>query len=269
VSTLAAACAALAGEGGPPTPWLAPYQPLGRRVALDVMAGRTVAQALNTALPGPTAGGRPLRFTPQGELPAGEAYEAFIARTGCVPTRDNAHDLFNGLVWLRFGALKERLNTLHAREIETAGVGGTRGAVRDALTLCDENGALLQAPPVLVDALQRRDWQALFVEHRTAWQHARLVLVGHALLEKLLQPRKPITAHVRLLPPEQSLDALPADLLSPPWLARHAHHPLPVLGVPGWWAANEERNFYRDESVFRPAKLPAEGPRQAAGNGGL
>jgi len=29
---------------------------------------------------------------------------------------------------------------------------------------------------------------------------------------------------------------------------------VPVLGVPGWWPANEVADFYRDASVFRPAK---------------
>lgn len=245
-------------------PWLAPYRALGRGVALEVVAGRTVAQALNA-----TPGACPVRFVAPAECPAGEAYEAFIARTGCVPTRENAHDLFNGLVWLRFGALKARLNALHARQIERHGVGRTRGAVRDALTLFDENAALLQAPAALADALQRRDWQALFVEHRAAWAGARLTLFGHALLEKLLQPRKPITAHVRVLPTTQSLDALPADVLSPPWLAEHPHCPLPVLGVPGWWAANEERNFYGDASVFRPARPSAADAQRAACDDGL
>jgi len=27
--------------------------------------------------------------------------------------------------------------------------------------------------------------------------------------------------------------------------------PLPVLGVPDWWAANEDPNFYNDAAVFR------------------
>ncbi len=259
-------------------PWLAPYRLLGSRVAAEIMAGRSVAHALNGALqarPFPKPGEHSLRFVAQNELPDGEAYESFIARTGCVPTRDNPHDLFNGLVWLTFGALKRQLNTQHMRQIGHAGVGHTRGAVRDALTLFDENAALLQAPVVLVDALRRRDWQALFVEHRAAWQGATLTLVGHALLEKLLQPRKAITAHARVLPAPLCLDAsgpdaLPAHILSPRWLAEHPHLPLPVLGVPGWWGANEERNFYRDESVFRPAPTRASAARPETGApGGL
>ena len=29
---------------------------------------------------------------------------------------------------------------------------------------------------------------------------------------------------------------------------------LPVLGVPGWWGANETAAFYADPAVFRPAR---------------
>ncbi|MDX1669940.1 MAG: DUF3025 domain-containing protein, partial [Limnobacter sp.] len=29
-------------------------------------------------------------------------------------------------------------------------------------------------------------------------------------------------------------------------------HPLPVMGVPGWFAVNEKPDFYSDTSVFRP-----------------
>ena len=79
-------------------PWLAPYRACGRAVALDVLDGQSVAQALNAALPARLVampGERWLRFVAQTELPEGEAYEAFIARTACVPTRDNPHDLFN------------------------------------------------------------------------------------------------------------------------------------------------------------------------------
>ena len=130
------------------------------------------------------------RFVPQSELPDGEAYEAFIRRSGRVPTRDNLHDLFNGLVWLRFPALKQRLNELHAAQIAIEGIAAARGPLRDALTLFDENGAWWQAPAPLLEALQRRDWHALFVTHRRTVAAASLTLVGHALMEKLVRPRK-------------------------------------------------------------------------------
>ena len=34
-----------------------------------------------------------------------------------------------------------------------------------------------------------------------------------------------------------------------------AHTPLPVLGLPGWWPANEAPAFYADPQVFRPARV--------------
>src|ERR1044072_318265 len=85
---------------------------------------------------------------------------------------------------------------LQAAEIERAGIGATRGPWRDALTLFDENGAVLDAPQALWAALLARDWQRLFVRGRALWREARLLVFGHALLEKLVAPRKALTAHV-------------------------------------------------------------------------
>ncbi|HEY2929191.1 DUF3025 domain-containing protein [Piscinibacter sp.] len=227
-------------------PWLAPYRECGERVCRLLDQGASVAQALNAqaAQRWPMLAAGALRFVAQHELPDGEAYEAFIARRACVPTRDNLHDLFNGLVWLAFPAWKRRLNELQAEQIARVGIGQTRGSVRDALTLFDENAALWQAPDCLVGALRARDWTALFITRRAAWQDARLTLFGHALLDKLTQPRKAITAHLWTL---RSPDELTAHCL-----ASKAHLPLPVLGVPGWWRDNESPGFYADAEVFRP-----------------
>ncbi len=194
----------------------------------------------------------PVHFVAANALPAGEAYEAFIARTGCVPTRDNLHDHFNRLIWHRHPRIKQRLNELQAAEIASHGVAATRGAVRDALTLFDENGALwLDAPALLAQALAARDWHALFITHRALWQQQRRFEVfGHALLEQLATaPRKGLTAHVLLADP---LTLSPAQWAAKPFL------PLPVLGIPGWWPANEEPAFYDDGQVFRPAILKGE-----------
>jgi hypothetical protein len=109
---------------------------------------------------------------------------------------------------------------------------------------------LLGADPSLAEQLAARDWHALFIAERARWRQAQLLLVGHALLEKLVQPRKPITAHALVVPdPAQPAADVLAEALrrSPrPFL------PLPVLGVPGWWPANEAPSFYDDASVFRP-----------------
>lgn len=221
-------------------PWLVPLRPALDELLAACTTGASVAEALAAQLP--PGAGHP-RFVPASALPAGQAYEAFIGRTAQVPTRDNLHDLFNGLIWLRQPALKARLNALQAAEIARQGIGPRRGALRDALTLFDENGAVLNAPTALIDALRQRDWQRLFITLRAAWADARLILVGHALLEKLATaPRKAITAHVVLIDP--------LTLHADQWAAK-PFAPLPVLGVPGWWADNERAGFYDDAAVFR------------------
>ena len=232
-------------------PWLAPLRERGLAIAQQAWRG-SLLDALNAASHADVrvAAGC-VRFVDPALQPAGEAYEAFVARTACVPTRNNLHDFFNALVWLGLPAWKRRLNELQAGQIALSGVAATRGPVRDALTLFDENGALLQAPQALVDALRARDWSTLFVTRRALWAEARLVLFGHALMEKLDSPRKPITAHVWVLP--ESADGSLPDLLTPEWLAARPFLPLPVLGVPGWWPGNEDAGFYADTAVFRRA----------------
>ncbi len=226
-------------------PWLAPY------VATTLEFPQSdVAEVLNAV------SHSPVRFVSQSRLPDGTAYEQFIFDTQTVPTRDNLHDFFNGLSWLTFPETKKKLNQLQAAQLAVDGVQQVRGPVRDALTLFDENAAFLLAPQPLWDALIARDWQRLFVELRPMWAGAQLVLFGHALLEKLANPRKPITAHVyRAQPAIDSIAALDAWIaadITAGKLASKPFAPLPVLGVPGWWSENENPCFYEDILVFRP-----------------
>jgi hypothetical protein len=248
----------LAATLNDPPSWWAPYLPAARRV-LGAGSFESVAAALNAG----REKSERLHFVEQSALPSGEAYESFIAQTACVPTRDNLHDLLNGLVWLSYPQTKRRLNVLHAREISVRGIAAVRGPLRDALTLFDENAAVLQAPAVLVDALRRRDWRALFVQQRAEWQSARLLVFGHALLEKLLQPRKAITAHIWVVPALD--DATIAGTLDPERLSARAFLPMPVLGVPGWWMPNEEPGFYEDADVFRRPRAETPAPGDSIG----
>jgi len=230
-------------------PWLAPWRQRGLPLARRVADGTTVARALGEA---PDA---PLRFVPQEWLPPGQAYEQFIFDTGQVPTRDNLHDFFNGLVWLHLPQAKRRMNRLQAQAIAADGVGAVRGPLRDALTLLDENGAVLDAPAPLWQALRARDWHRLFIDLRPLWAQARLVLVGHALMEKLVVPRKGITAHVYQAPAAiesiAGLDAWLASELQPDAWSVKPFVPLPVMGIPGWCQGNANFSFYDDSSVFR------------------
>lgn len=232
-------------------PWLAPYRADGETAA-QAACRTSVAAALQAVKPAPVPD-----FVRQDSLPAGQAYEAHIFRTGTVPTRDNLHDFFNGLVWLAFPQAKRRLNALQAAEIARTGIGATRGPLRDALTLFDENGAVLDAPAALWKALVARDWPTLFVTQRALWSEARLLVFGHALLEKLVAPRKAATAHVLLPLPDADRraaldDAALAQSLGPQRLAQKPFVPLPVLGIPGWCADNASAEYYDDPKVFRP-----------------
>lgn len=232
-------------------PWFARWRAAGAAVEERWTAGTPLHHALNDA-------GAAVRFVPQEELPEGVPYERFIFDSGCCPVRPGLHDFFNGLCWLQFPRAKQALNRLQAQEIAQRGVAGRRGPVRDAITVFDENGALLDAPAALWDALERRAWRELFVELRPLWAQARLLVFGHALLEKLVVPRKDLTAHVWhaqcALDSIADVDAWLAARCTTEVLAGKPFTPLPVLGVPGWWPGNENFSFYDDSLVFRPRK---------------
>jgi hypothetical protein len=211
-----------------------------------------------------TASGRPIVFVNEDDAPAGTAYEAHIAATGRVPTRPVAHDLFNALVWLAFPRVKARLNALQAAVLAREGVAARRGPLRDAATVFDENGALLATKDeVLVQRLRARQWRCLFVEERPRWDAARVLVIGHALLDRLRTPYKAITAHALVVAAPASTGPAELDARLAAALDEHltcaALLPLPVLGIPGWWRANRDPSFYDDGAVFRSARGASAG----------
>ena len=126
-------------------PAFAPLAAVGAPLADAIARGADLRDALN-AQPAAqairTCSGHAVRFVPQDALPAGTAYEANIAATGEVPTRDNLHDFFNALIWLHWPRAKAALNARQARAITQDGIGTARGTVRDAATLFDENALI-------------------------------------------------------------------------------------------------------------------------------
>jgi len=234
-------------------PWYAPWRDPGEVVAARVAGGAAQHEALNEA-------GAPVHFIAHDQLPAGCAYEQFVFDARQCPVRPGLHDFFNALVWQRYPRSKGALNALQAQHIARDGIAARRGPVRDAITVFDENGALLSAPPLLWKALVARDWRRLFVELRPLWREARLWIFGHALLEQLVSPRKGLTAHVWCadvaLDSIASADAWLAARCLAQVLAGKPFTPLPVLGIPGWWPENENFSFYDDSLVFRPRKTP-------------
>jgi hypothetical protein len=237
-------------------PWLTPLREL--RPWVERADWRAALSAAARSRSVTTAQGLPIEFVGADDA-AAEAYEAHIAATGRVPTRDNAHDLFNALIWLAFPRTKAALNARQAAELARNGVQGTRGPVRDAATLIDESGLLLAADAPACEALARLDWGWLFDTQRARWNSTWMPFAfGHALIEKLLAPYKGLTAVVLCLP-VSAADRLSIDRIAAEWVQTAALAPrllahLPVLGVPGWWPANEDVAFYTDTAVFR---LPA------------
>ncbi len=252
-------------------PWLDSVRPAFERIDFaahglcgGLNAGSAALALVNTQ-------GQPIRFVPQASLPDGLAYEAFIGATGGVPTRENLHDFFNGLVWLSFPLIKQQLNALQAAHIALAGVGKSRGPARDGATIFDENCALLvvregAAGAALVADLRAHRWaEALLTRRAMFGADAQVWLFGHALMEKLVAPRKAITAHVRVIAAGDDYFALPADqqriwldahvaaALAKEGLSTSLFTPLPILGVPGWWQG-QDAAFYADAAVFRPAR---------------
>ncbi len=260
--------------------WSRPWLSLLRPVAQPILASPDWRQALNQAADRAQLAnhrGLPIHFVPQAELPAGVAYEAFISDAGCVPTRENLHDFFNALVWLTFPTIKRQLNALQAAEIARISAGtdqdadagktaGTRGKVRDAATIFDENAALLVcADPQWVEDLRAHHWiDVLHNQRQSFGRTVQIFLFGHALMEKLVAPYKAITAHAWVIAaaPDFFSLSLPDQIA---WIdtdvARQlqagmqtgAFTPLPVLGVPGWWAG-QDHAFYADTQVFRPKR---------------
>ena len=221
-----------------------------------------------------------LQFVSQEALPEGEVYESFIGTTGNIPTRDNLHDLFNGSIWLTFPKTKALLNYYHMLEIEQQGIGSSRGRVRDTITVFDENGTILvTAESSIGEALINFDWQESLVAPRDKWDNSKqsnnqsqaaVYIFGHALLEKLLQPRKALCAHSIVIHVAQDfftlslserighLDQKVTDymeaLLSQPDVTPRKLSPLPILGVPHFWAENANPSFYEDSQVFRSGR---------------
>lgn len=254
-------------------PWFAQHETRGRRWQQAALLGyRRYLDELNAdarASAQRTGRGQSLAFIAQDALPEGVAYEAHIAATGCVPTRHNLHDFFNALTWFAFPRIKAMLNARQSSAIDVLGVGPTRGGVRDALTLFDENAVLyVSSDPALAAALRDFDWRTLFVAERARWgAHCEVRVFGHALLEKLIAPYAACTAHAWVVEapvqyfawPRAQRDAwldeaVSAKLAADADLNGRSFSPLPVLGIPGWWPQNEEAAFYDDTTVFRPGR---------------
>jgi hypothetical protein len=225
--------------------------------------------------------GAPLEFVPQ-EAKTDEPYETRVFSRGKVLTRaSNWHDLFNALVWITFPRSKAALNRHHYKEMLAHQAQGKRGTPRDVLTLFDESGVIVVTSDPELGALMREfKWKQLFWERRAEVQASmRFYIFGHSIYEKALQPYKGLTAKSvifdvsereleRPLPQQlATLDARLAKYFSDPdaLAATEAYAPLPVLGIPGWTADNEDERYYDDAQQFRPGRRQGEEQQEERG----
>jgi hypothetical protein len=197
-------------------------------------------------------------------------YEARAYLHGELQVRSSSwHDLFNVLVWRTFPHAKAALNHAHYESQHEAS-GGRRGPRRDALTVFDESGVIVACSDgELLDMVRGFRWHELFWTHRErVLASIRFIVFGHALYEKALAPYVGLTGHAMLFEVEaayaglsaaaqaQALDERVAARVRDPAVLASASalSPLPVLGVPGWWADNERAAFYANERYFRPGR---------------
>jgi Protein of unknown function (DUF3025) len=232
--------------------------------------------------------GHLIQFKPQVHDPKPQntqqlAYESAIAQSGLVPTRvagEGAwHDYFNALIWLSLPLTKSAINLRQAEAIAQFGVSGERGPLRDALTLFDESAVVLIGDDhSQLEHLRHFQWTRLFVDGRSEFAiGTRCLVVGHALLQKLLSPYKAICGQALMITepvsrrvagrshadiveyratgehcaPGIQTDRALAEVISDPGFGKDTMTALPILGIPGWWPANEQAEFYNDPRVFR------------------
>lgn len=227
-----------------------------------------------------TASGLPLQLVSRA-AGVDASYEQRLYARGELEFRErNWHDLFNVLVWLTFPRAKAALNARHHAAPPSGKTGG-RGPVRDALTLFDESGVIvLSVDAELLSMIREFRWKPLFWGHRSSVIAGMDFLpFGHALCEKALAPYKGITGRGLLLEVSRDffelttverwaqIDRRLALHIADPQTLQHTHElaPLPVLGVPGWCAGNEQSAYYDDHDHFRPGRLNRL-PSPAAGN---
>ncbi|MDP5291749.1 DUF3025 domain-containing protein [Oceanimonas sp. CHS3-5] len=225
----------------------------------------------NASLNRELAAGLPVRFVDDEAFAAlGCYYEEAVAR-GQVPTRSaNWHDFFGAMIWHLFPRTKALLNRLHMDDIHAHGA-RQRTPRRDRITHFDECGLVLAVPEGddVEALLLAHDWQKLFLEQRSRWGNDwQPFIFGHALYELALSPFIGLTAKAVILPMPDAFFALPrneqygvldrhlSDALQTRQLFDRPRplRPLPLLGIPGWWPANEASSFYDNTDYFRPRR---------------
>ena len=229
-------------------PAFAPYASAHARY-VDIIAGKALPPDVPRFIPPPPRA-----------ISAIEYERRVVERNELIVRGDNLHDVMNALVWLTFPKTKRAISEAHVALGVTAD-GKTRPRRRDVLTLFDEAGAIILSQRDDLRKLHEAHlWRELFVNHRQDFvDEARVILFGHGALEQLgSKPHRGLTVKALWLnhPPctqKTAVDSWMApEIASGQLLAAGEYRlPLPILGIPGWFAENERLNCYDDVHVFR------------------
>lgn len=197
-------------------------------------------------------------------LEDGLHYEERIATNGLIATREaNWHDLFNAMIWLRHPQLKRALNRQQMAEIAQVGR-RERSRPQCAQTHFDEAGVIVVVKdPALIELWDRHDWYELFWRRREAWANGEIAVevFGHALLEHALTSGKLLVGKALAVVAGQGVDSAQAvacctdAIAEGRWLRDPLElRPLPLSGIPGWHADNEEESFHRHAACYQPLR---------------
>lgn len=231
-------------------PWDAALAALNARAAAELPAG--------------------IRFAEQdGDLAAdGLSYEQRIAERGLIAMRrDSLHDLYGALMWLQWPRSKWAIHQGQYAGILALGP-KQRSRHQQALTHIDEAGLIVvSADATVLAALQAHDWHGLLIDRRAQWACAQVWVIGHALFE-LRQSRPhdllaakviPVLAPAAALSTNETLhrERLDACVAAGITARQAAADPkdqstLPLAGIPGWDARNDDPEFIASAECFRP-----------------
>lgn len=188
-------------------------------------------------------------------------YERHVAQLCRVPTRPGSwHDFFNMAVWAHFPKLRWALNSLHV----DANVGpkdprNGRAPAQNVAATFDEAGMLVvSSSRSLLEELRALRFKRAFWERRAELlATTRFWLVGHGMLESLLEPHAGLAArslllHVPSLPATEGqddfrfqIDAVAAARVHGWRATRTVLDPVPLLAIPGY-SDNDSGGFYDD-----------------------
>ena len=146
---------------------------------------------------------------------------------------------------------------MHAAEIPRER--GRRGRLRDLLTIFDEGGAIVQCDDAeVISLLKGFEWKKLFWENRERVLDAmRIVVLGHAVLEKALEPWPGVACKAILVAASARPDAAARDWLAglPADASPRLMPQLPIFGC---------TSSGRRTATCRSSASPAGTPKMAA-----